>query len=126
MIPRYYSSYKILERSRLISEGKSPLSAMEDDLMKPFKTQDVLNDVTSEIEKIAPRNSEIEIEVKEDPKGIFSTHIILHTKAKTYFAKKEDSFLNKSLYKAIRAIKAQIKKKRVNHLHKQFSLKKAY
>ena len=92
--------------------------------MKPFKTQDVLEDVTSEIEKIAPKNSEIEVEVKEDPIGNFSTHIILHTKAKTYFAKKDDSFLNRSIYRAIRAIKAQIKRKRINHVHEHISLKR--
>ena len=92
--------------------------------MKPFKTQDVLEDVTSEIEKIAPKNSEIEIEVKEDPIGNFSTHIILHTKAKTYFAKKDDTFLYRSFSKAIRAIKMQLQKKRVNHVHDQVGLKK--
>lgn len=97
---------------------------MEDDNMKPFKTQDLMSEATSEIEKIAPKNSEVEIEIKEDPIGVFSTHIKLHTKAKTYFAKKDDLFLYRSIYKAIRAIKAQIKKKRINHVHERMSLKR--
>lgn len=91
--------------------------------MKPFNTEDMVSEAASEIERIAPRNSQVEIDVVEDPAGHFSTHIKLHTKARTYFAKKDDIFLYKSFSKAIRAIKAQIQKKRTNHLHGHVSLK---
>lgn len=91
--------------------------------MKPFNTEVMVSEAASEIERIAPRNSHVEIDVKEDPAGHFSTNIKLQTKYRTYFAKKEDAFLYKSFSKAIRAIKAQIQKKRVNHLHQQVSLK---
>ena len=98
-------------------------SAMEDDSMKTFNTADMVNEATSEIEKIAPRNSHVEIDVKEDPAGHFSTNIKLQTKTRTYFAKKEDTFLYRSFSKALRAIKTQIQKKRVSHMHSQTSLK---
>ena len=91
--------------------------------MKPFNTEDMVNEATLEIEKIAPRNSHIEIDVKEDPAGHFSTNIKLQTKQRTYFAKKDDTFLYRSFSKAIRAIKAQVQKKRMNHVHQHVSLK---
>lgn len=92
--------------------------------MKPFKTEDLVQEAASEIQRIAPRNSQIDIEVIEDPVGNYSTHIKLVTKTKTYFAKKEDLFLYRSFSKAIRAIKAQVAKKRHNRLHQQVALKK--
>lgn len=84
----------------------------------------MVQEATSEIEKIAPKNSHVEIDVREDPVGHFSTHIKLSTKTKTYFAKKEDTFLYRSFSKALRAIKMQIQKKRLNHVHNQVGLKK--
>lgn len=93
--------------------------------MKPFNTKDMVQEAASEIERIAPKNSQVNIDVIEDPAGHFSTQIKLITKTKTYFAKKEDIFLYKSFSKAIRAMKAQIAKTRYNHIHKkQFGLKK--
>lgn len=92
--------------------------------MKSFNTEEMVNEAASEIEKIAPRNSQVEIDVKEDPAGHFSTNIKLKTKYRTYFVKKEDIFLYKSFSKAIRAIKVQLQKKRSNHMHDQVGLKK--
>lgn len=92
--------------------------------MKTFNTEEMVQEATSEIEKIAPKNSHVEIDVREDPVGHFSTHIKLSTKTKTYFAKKEDTFLYRSFSKALRAIKMQIQKKRLNHVHNQVGLKK--
>ena len=92
--------------------------------MKTFNTEEMVNEATSEIEKFAPKNSHVEIDVREDPVGHFSTHIKLSTRYKTYFAKKEDTFLYKSFSKAIRAIKTQLQKKRANHLHQQVALKR--
>ncbi len=92
--------------------------------MKTFNTDSMVSEATSEIEKIAPKNSQIEIDVVEDPVGHFSTHIKLVTKTKTYFAKKDDLFLYRSFSKAIRAIKMQLSKKRTSHIHDQVGLKK--
>ncbi|MDD4973686.1 MAG: hypothetical protein PHY93_05015 [Bacteriovorax sp.] len=83
--------------------------------MKTFNTQEMVQEAVSEIQKIAPKHSHVEIDVKEDPIGTFSTYIRLDTKQRTYFAKKEDMFLYKSFSKALRAIKAQIQKRRINH-----------
>ena len=90
--------------------------------MKNLSKKEMLVEAVQEIEKIAPRHSEVEIDVEKNRRGIFCTHIRLITKQKIYFAKKEDSFLNKSFYKAMRAIKAQIKKNKVEHHAVKYSL----
>jgi hypothetical protein len=82
--------------------------------MKKAKLNRLLDYGSHEIEKI---------DVKEDPVGHFSTHIKLITKYKTYFAKKDDDFLYRSFSKAIKAIKAQIGKNRIDHIHSHMSLK---
>ncbi len=83
--------------------------------MKTLNTQELIQGAVDEIMKFAPKKSHVDIDVKEDPVGNFSTHILLHTKAKTYFAKKDDMFLYRSFNKAVRAIKAQVQKKRPTH-----------
>lgn len=83
--------------------------------MKTLNTQELVQDAISEIEKFAPKHSHVEIDVKEDPVGNFSTHIRVETKERTYFAKKDDMFLYRSFNKAVRALKAQIQKRRINH-----------
>jgi len=90
--------------------------------MKNLAEKVMLAEAVQEIEKIAPRHSEVDIDIEENRRGIFCTHIRLITKQKTYFAKKEDSFLNKSFYKAIRAIKAQVKKNKVDHHAVKYTL----
>jgi hypothetical protein len=90
--------------------------------MKNLIEKEMRAEAIQEIEKIAPRHSEVEIDVEEDRRGIFCTHIRLITKHKIYFAKKEDSFLNKSFYKAMRAIKAQVKKNKMGHHAVKYSL----
>jgi ribosome-associated translation inhibitor RaiA len=96
---------------------------MEDDYMKPFKREDMIQEATLEIEKFAPKNSEIEVDVKEDPVGHFSTNITLKSKKRTFFAKKEGDYFYTSFSKALRAIKIQLQKKRVNHVHAHTGLK---
>lgn len=83
--------------------------------MKTLNKQELIRGAEEEIMKFAPKKSHVEIDVIEDPVGNFSTHILLITKAKTYFTKKEDMFLYRSFNKAVRAIKAQVQKKRPNH-----------
>lgn len=91
--------------------------------MKPFNREDMVQEATLEIEKIAPRNSHIEIDVKEDPIGHFSTNIKLQTKYKTFFAKKEGDYFYASFSRALKAIKTQLQKRRINHVHHHVSLK---
>ena len=92
--------------------------------MKSLNTKDLVQEAESEIQRIAPKNSLVDIDVIEDPVGHFSTHIKLVTKTKTYFAKKDDLFLYKSFAKALKAMKAQIAKKRNNRMHRQVGLNK--
>lgn len=94
--------------------------------MKKMNANEMINEATLEIEKIAPRNSHVEIDVKEDPIGHFSTYIKLQTKYRTYFAKKEDIFLYKSFNKALKALKSQLEKKRSQHIHSHMSLKNSH
>lgn len=83
--------------------------------MKNLNTHEMINSAISEIEKFAPKRSHVEIEVKEDPVGNFITLIRIHAKEKLYIAKKEDMYLYKSFTKAMRAIKAQVEKRRGHH-----------
>ncbi len=90
--------------------------------MKNIIEKEMRDEAIEEIVKIAPKHAEVEIDVEETRKGIFCTHIKLITKQKIYFAKKEDSFLNKSFYKAMRAIKTQVKKNKTDHHALKYSL----
>lgn len=90
--------------------------------MKNLADQALVEEAIHEIEKVAPMHSEVEVDVEQSRRGIFSTHIRLITKQKIYFAKKEDTFLNKSFYKAMRAIKSQVKKNKVDHHAEKYSL----
>jgi ribosome-associated translation inhibitor RaiA len=85
--------------------------------MKTFNTQQMIEGAKLEIERIAPKNSHIEIEVTEDPVGHFKTNVMLKTKYHTYFAKKEDLFLYKSFSKAVRALKAQLQKRKIGQIN---------
>jgi ribosome-associated translation inhibitor RaiA len=90
--------------------------------VKNLNQQVLLEEAREEMRKIAPRHSEIEVDVQENKHGVFSTHIRLITKQKIYFAKKDDLFLYKSFHKAVRAIKAQVRKNKVGHHAVKYSL----
>ncbi len=79
--------------------------------MKHLANQTLVADAVHELEKFAPKNSAIEVDVKEEA-GHFYTMIKLKTKKRTYLAKKEDLFLYKSFNKAMKAIKSQLHKNR--------------
>lgn len=83
--------------------------------MKRLNHQTLVEDAVNELEKFAPRNSAIEVDIKEEG-GHYFTKIKLRTKKKTYFAKKEDLFFYKSFNKALKAIKSQLNKA---HSYKQ-------
>ncbi len=83
--------------------------------MNNLKAQDMVQDAVAEIEKFAPKKCHVAVDVSEDPIGVYSTRIRVDTKEHTYFAKKNDMFLYRSFSKAIRALKAQLKKRRVTH-----------
>lgn len=83
--------------------------------MNNLNSKEMIQDAVKEVEKFVPKHSHVEIDVKEDPIGVYSTGIRVHTKEKTYFAKKEDMFLYRSFSKAIRALKAQFIKRKVQH-----------
>jgi len=83
--------------------------------MKTLNTQEMIQGAVDELKRYAPRNAKIDIEVREDPVGNFATHILVQGSHHTYFSKKEDMFLYRSFNKAMRAIKAQLARKRVTH-----------
>ena len=94
--------------------------------MKKYNSQDLVDDAVLEIQKIAPRDSHVEIEVVEDPVGHFKTNIKLTTKMKTYFSKKEDSFVYGSFSKALKAMKSQLRRGKVSRMKYQASLKNTH
>lgn len=77
--------------------------------MKRLNHKSLVEDAVTELEKFAPKNSAIEVDIKEEG-GHYFTKIKLRTKNKTYFAKKEDLFFYKSFSKALKAIKVQLNK----------------
>jgi hypothetical protein len=83
--------------------------------MKNVSTNDLIQDATAEIEKLAPKNSHLEVDIKEDSSGVYRTNLILVTKYRTYFAGKEDIFMVKSFKKALKALKSQLSKKQQIH-----------
>ncbi len=68
-----------------------------------------------EIERVAPFSSEVELDVKEDAKGHFFSFIKVKVNHKLYVAKKEGKNMYDSFHKALRALKAQLAKNKVNH-----------
>jgi len=68
-----------------------------------------------EIERVAPFSSEVELDVKEDSKGHFFSFIKVKVNHKLYVAKKEGKNMYDSFHKALRALKAQLAKNKVNH-----------
>lgn len=83
--------------------------------MKNLSTQGLVQEAVSEIEKFAPKNSHVAVDISEDPVGTYHTSIRVDTNQRTFFAKKDDMFLYKSFSKALRALKAQLHKKRPGH-----------
>lgn len=92
--------------------------------MKNLSTQGLVQEAVSEIEKIAPRNAHVAVDISEDPVGTYCTRIRVETRRRTYFAKKDDMFLYKSFSKALRALKAQLIKSRTSHLHQATPINK--
>lgn len=68
-----------------------------------------------EVEKIAPNNSQIEVDVKEDPVGHFQSLIKVKAPHKMFFVKKEGDSMYESFHKALRALRGQISKKKITH-----------
>lgn len=68
-----------------------------------------------EVEKIAPENSQIEVEVKEGPIGHFYSLIKIKLPHKMLFVKKEGESMYESFHKALRALRSQLARKKDNH-----------
>ena len=68
-----------------------------------------------EIERVAPENSQIELDVREDSSGEFYAQIKVKAKSKVYFVKKHSKSMYDSFHKAMRALKAQLAKNKDHH-----------
>lgn len=91
--------------------------------MKNFNSKEMVNEAVLDLKKIAPKDSHVEIDVREDPVGNYQTNIKLTTKVKTYFAKKEDAFVYGSFAKALKAIKTQLRRGKNTRIHFKKGLK---
>jgi ribosome-associated translation inhibitor RaiA len=69
----------------------------------------------SEISRIAPFNSDVELDVKEDAKGHFYSFIKVKVNRKIFIAKKEGNNMYESFHKALKALKVQLAKNKINH-----------
>jgi ribosome-associated translation inhibitor RaiA len=83
--------------------------------MRSDKANRLVEYGVEEVEKIVPENSFIEIDVKEDPIGHFSSLIKVNAPNRDFFVKKEADSMYESFHKALRAIRMQIAKKKIHH-----------
>lgn len=83
--------------------------------MRINKANEMMDYGYDELEKIAPKNSVIELDVKEDPQGHFSSLVKIKANNKFFIVKKEADSMYESFHKAIRALKAQLAKNKINH-----------
>lgn len=83
--------------------------------MKGNKANRMIEYGVHEIERIVPYSEEIELDVKEDGKGHFYSLIKVKVNHKLFIARKEGKDMYESFHKAMRALKAQLAKNKVNH-----------
>lgn len=83
--------------------------------MKGNKANRMIEYGVQEIERIVPYSEEIELDVKENGKGHFYSLIKVKVNHKFYIAKKEGKDMYESFHKAMRALKAQLAKNKINH-----------
>lgn len=83
--------------------------------MRMDKVNRLVNFGIGEIEKIAPDNAQIEVDVKEGPVGHFKAMLVVKANRKVFFAKKEGDSIYESFHKAMRALKSQLSKEKKFH-----------
>lgn len=83
--------------------------------MRMDKAQRLVDFGMEEIERIAPANSQIEVDVKEDSSGHFWSLLKVRVNHKEFFVKKEGNSMYESFHKAMRALKSQLSKNKNFH-----------
>jgi ribosome-associated translation inhibitor RaiA len=84
-------------------------------IMKGNKAKRLLDYGIAEIERVAPFGESVELDFKEDAKGHFLSFIKVKVNHKLYIAKKEGRDVYESFHKALKALKSQLAKNKVNH-----------
>jgi ribosome-associated translation inhibitor RaiA len=84
-------------------------------IMKGNKEKRLLDYGIAEIERVAPFGESVELDFKEDAKGHVFSFIKVKVNHRLYVAKKEGRDMYESFHKALRALKAQLAKNKVNH-----------
>jgi ribosome-associated translation inhibitor RaiA len=83
--------------------------------MRNVKLDRMINYGVEEIERVAPFNSMVELDVKEVARGHFFAFIKVKVNHKLYIARKEGKDMYEGFHKALKALKAQLAKNKVNH-----------
>jgi ribosome-associated translation inhibitor RaiA len=85
--------------------------------MRKDKANRLVNFAINELQRIAPANAEIKVDVKERD-GHFVAQLKVHANHKIFFAKKIGDDMYDSFHKAMKAMKAQlIKEKKILKAH---------
>ena len=84
-------------------------------LMRADKLNRLMNYGLEEIERVVPYNENVELDVVEDGKEHFFAFIKVKVNHKVYIAKKEGKNMYECFHEALRALKAQLAKNKVNH-----------
>ena len=79
------------------------------------RLQKLLDYGYDELDRIAPFHEDVEVKVIEDGKKHFMARLKVKVNNKIYFAKKEGNDMYESFHKALRAMKANLAKNKVNH-----------
>lgn len=82
--------------------------------MRKDKANRLVNFALNELQRIAPANAEVKVDVREDANGRYFAQLKVLANHKVFFAKKEGESMYDSFHKAMKAVKAQLLKEKKN------------
>jgi ribosome-associated translation inhibitor RaiA len=83
-------------------------------MLRRDRVNRLANFALNELQRIAPANAEVKVEVRENPDGHCFAQLKVLANHKVFFAKKEGDSLYESFHKAMKAIKAQLIREKKN------------
>lgn len=82
--------------------------------MRKDKANRLVNFALNELQRIAPANAEVKVDVRENANGRYFAQLKVLANHKVFFAKKEGESMYDCFHKAMKAVKAQLVKEKKN------------
>lgn len=82
--------------------------------MRRDKANRLVNFGLNELQRIAPANAEVKVDVRENADGHYMAELKVLANHKVFFAKKEGESMYECFHKAMKALKAQLLKEKKN------------